>query len=300
MTRRRSPLLATLCLLALALTACASAPAMQPPHEELPRPTVAATARAATVARLWDGSAEQRAWLHGYYPLDPQREWLPPDAFHSGADKHAFQGGRLELRTALPTTGPAPTTLSWADGSTVTLPTLGAAEVYRSMTTDKPGCPDGCSPLLVTAVRPGTREVATSRGQVTVPVWEFTLAGYQQPVAYPAVAPQQDRSTAPPPQIADGTAAGWTSASPDGLTLHGTVPLGGCQVMDSTEAYESDTAVVLIARTHSAVGPGQGCAASVAARPAGFHLHRPLGTRTVLDLGTGLPQLPPTPRRHLS
>ncbi|KJK59670.1 hypothetical protein [Saccharothrix sp. ST-888] len=84
--------------------------------------------------------------------------------------------------------------------------------------------------------------------------------------------------------------AAWSGTSPDGLTLTGTVTLGGCDRPLPGEVYETDRAVVLIARLGTTAKPGTVCPAVATAGTETFHLTRPLGTRAVLDLSTGEPQ----------
>ncbi|AUG76621.1 hypothetical protein CFP65_1742 [Kitasatospora sp. MMS16-BH015] len=288
-----------------ALAACESRTATEP--EAVPVRTGAAGAvpplqRAAEVARAWDGSADRRAWLSGYYPLSTQLQWEPSEGFHSGDDKFAFYASKLELHTALPPAAPnATTTVTWADGTHLALPELTADQVFRSLSEGRPDCRNHCHPLAVTAVRPGTRQVDTSRGQATVPVWEFTLAGYTQPFAYPAVTPQQTTVQVPPttpyPVIRDATDALWSGTSPDGRTIHAQV-IVHCAALDSAEAYETATAVVLIAHLHSTLEthrpPAVACAGGSLA-PVDIRLQRPLDTRAVLDLVSGAPTLPLKP-----
>ncbi|MER5640863.1 hypothetical protein ABT095_28425 [Kitasatospora sp. NPDC002227] len=284
--RHRLPL--TGALLALALTACS--PGGAPLIGKTPPPDPA-RARAAEVARAWAGSAAQEAWLHGYYPLDRQ-EWQQPDGLHPGLGALALPVGRFEVRAALPPYGPAPTaTVVWADGSALALPVVESGELFRSL--EGVTCRSDCRPLVVTAVRPGTRQVATSRGQATVPVWEFTVTGYTGEFAYPAVAAQEAARppASEPPPLPGVTRADWTGTSPDGLTVHGRVQLG-CGTLESAQTYETDSAVVLVPHLHSDLKPGQVCHPAAYLSPVDFRLSRPLGPRTVLDLLTGRPEAP--------
>ncbi|MFB7664603.1 hypothetical protein ACFC1R_11755 [Kitasatospora sp. NPDC056138] len=247
--------------------------------------------RAAEVARAWPGSALERAWRDGYYPLAVPPEWLPEDAFHSGDDKFAYWSGRLELRTPLPASGPDAEVV-WRDGARLTLPLLPAGRVLAGLTEGRPPCQDHCTPLSVTAVRAGTRQVDTSRGPATIPVWEFGVAGYTDPFSYPAVLPRPPLTAwgEPRPRPFAEQSASWSGTSPDGLTLTGTVTLGGCDRPLPGEVYETDRAVVLIARRDSGAEPAAVCPASATAGTETFRLGRPLGTRVVLDLSTGEPQ----------
>ncbi|GAA2094783.1 hypothetical protein GCM10009759_22490 [Kitasatospora saccharophila] len=301
---------------ALLLTGCASepvgtggvgggkaAPVTTVPAGPEPRPaTGAAAEQAAKVAAAWPGSSTRQEWEHGYYPVEDTTEWLPPDAFHSGADKQAYLMRRFDLEVPLPVSFSGLSEVRFADGSTLALPQRSAADVLDPLPAAATGCADDCPSLAVTAARPGTRRVATSRGEATVPVWEFTFAGYAEPFRYPAVLPRAGWSLPRPwptgtgAWSADGVPVSLTAVSPDGLLLTGYVPFG-CATVDPGSVYETDLAVVLIGRTTPrALAPDEGCPASLNAAPVEFRLARPLGTRVVLGLADGLPQLPPPPQ----
>jgi len=289
--------LATLALLlSAALTACGGA-AHRETVSAVPdaHPTGPAAQRAAEVARAWPGSADERVWRTGYFPLSTALEWLPKDAFKSGDDKFAFWSGQLDLKVPLPAAGPSAEVV-WQSGARMTLPLLPAGQVFRGLTEGKSPCLNHCGTRLsVTAVKAGTRTVQTSRGQATVPVWEFSIAGYAEPFAYPAVAPQQPTRPMPPttayPVIPGATSASWTGTSADGLKLTGRVPHGSCGELLPGEVYETDAVVVLIGHTKSKLKPGMACTLALRASPMTFRLARPLGNRTVLDLVSGAPQV---------
>jgi len=254
----------------------------------------AARERAAQVAGAWPGSELERVWRSGYYPLDAAKEWLPKDAFHNGDDKLAYARGQIDVRAALPAYAPTAEVV-WQDGSRLALPLRAPDGVLRAATGGGGvPCAGLCEHrLTVTAVRLTTREVPTSRGPATVPVWELTVAGYPDPFTYPAVAPQQPPlpSYAPlSPAPGAGVPVSWSGVSADGLTLDAVQGGGACEEPLPGEVYETDQAVVMIGRSRSTATPGQACAAVLIARPVTFQLTRPLGNRTVLDLSTGAPQ----------
>ncbi|MEV7179892.1 hypothetical protein [Kitasatospora sp. NPDC093679] len=248
--------------------------------------------RAAEVAAAWPGSAQEKAWRSGYYPVGVPAEWLPPDAFHSGTDKDAYQSGRLVLAGGLPQTFSGLTQVRWADGSQLTLPLRSADAVFRSLTEGRPACNGTCGqPLTVTGAEPGTREVATSRGRAEIPVWRFRIAGYADPFTYPAVESQQPPS-GPPEDVRGARSASFAAVSADGRTVTAGVAHGGCERVERTEAYETGAAVVLIARVRSTARPGTACDAALHVSPERFRLAGPLDGRVVLDLATGAPQVP--------
>ncbi|MCZ4124215.1 hypothetical protein [Streptomyces sp. H39-S7] len=262
------------------------------------RPDGAAARRAAEVAKAWTGSAAEQVWRKRYRPVD-RTEWLPPDAFRSDGDKVAFMSGHLDLATQLPTTAPGDgeATVTWSDGTTVTRPALTTRQVFDGLVMNRLPCEGaGCDRRLrVTGVKGGTRTQATSRGRATIPVWEFTIEGYAQPFAFPAVAPDR-----PPEESQTGLSApeikglasgvGWNGISSDGLVLDARVSHGSCEDILPGQVYETKDVVVLIGR----VGPWKlpknaPCDAVMRTSPAQFRLSRPLGDRTVLDAARGNP-----------
>ncbi|MCM2430106.1 hypothetical protein [Streptomyces sp. RKAG337] len=271
--------------------------------EDTGRPDNGAGARrAAEVVKAWTGSAAERAWRKGYRPLD-QAEWLPPDAFRSEGDKVAFISGHLDLVTQLPASGSGgpEATVTWQDGSTVRRPLLTSRHIFDGLARNKSGC-DGtdCNRRLrVTGVKAATRTLATSRGPASIPVWEFTIEGYAQPFAYPAVAPDQPprgpQSDRPAPDIDGVSSAGdWNGLSSDGLVLNAGVSHGSCVNTLPGQVYETKDAVVLIGRVEQ-LPKGTICDADLRVTPVRFRLSRPLGTRTVLDAVTGDPMALMTP-----
>ncbi|MFD7729031.1 hypothetical protein ACFV6F_01400 [Kitasatospora phosalacinea] len=256
--------------------------------------TGAAAARAAEVAAAWPGSDLQRTWEHGYFPLDAPTEWLPDGAFRSGGDKAAYLDGRIDLGTTLPVSVSGLTEVRFADGSALALPQRSAQEVLTSLTHRSDSCAADCDTrLTVTAVRPGTATVTTSRGRATIATWEFTLDGYAGPFRYPAVLPQQPPPPATAPDRPDGgISTSLLAVSPDGLVLTAAVPYG-CGTAAPGTVYETDLAVVLIGRaTPRSLGPDEACDAVLHTARVEFRLSRPLGARTVLGLADGRPQLP--------
>ncbi|MFJ8042723.1 hypothetical protein ACIRBX_19755 [Kitasatospora sp. NPDC096147] len=255
----------------------------------LPAPTVAAELRerAAQVAREWPGSEAERAWSTGYHPLAADLEWLPSDAFTKGG-KVAYLSGLFEPVVALPTAD-ATAEVVWVYGQRAALPMLSPTEVLARLAEGKHPCGPACEPpLKVTGAARGSRTVATSRGQATVPVWEFTVEGYQEPFAFPAVAPQQPPAGTPSGKW-ERQGVGFLAVSADGLTVTGEVRRGGCEEVVGTEAYETDRVVVLMAQLEP-LRTTASCDAALLREPVAVRLTRPLDARLVLDLATGAPR----------
>ncbi|MFJ5924243.1 hypothetical protein ACIQF6_16750 [Kitasatospora sp. NPDC092948] len=291
--------------LVLLLSGCASAPAPDPSSWAVrPAPVTAgpevrtatgdAARRAAEVAAAWPGSPAQQAWDHGYFPVEDATEWAPEGAFRSGADKAAYLSGHLDLATALPVSVSGLAEVRFPDGSRLTLPQRSAQDVLGRLTHRGDPCATDCDTrLTITAVRPGTTTVATSRGRATIPVWEFTLSGYDGPFRYPAVASQAP-APGPTVDLVDGVSTVLDSVSADGLVLTAGVPHGSCDTVRPGEVHETDRAVVLIGRVDHA--SSRHCDAALRFTPVEFRLSRPLGARTVLGLADGRPQAQPNLR----
>jgi hypothetical protein len=98
----------------------------------------------------------------------------PSGGFPTGADKLAYINGNLVF-TGPPPSGVPAGLVTWPDGSTMKVPVLSASQAFGELTSSKecPGC--AATPLEVTAIRPATLAIATSRGRATVPAWAFTL-----------------------------------------------------------------------------------------------------------------------------
>ncbi|OKJ08279.1 hypothetical protein AMK19_19935 [Kitasatospora sp. CB01950] len=254
-----------------------------------------AARRAAEVTAAWPGSAAQQTWTHGYYPTEDTTEWLPQGVFHSGPDKAAYEAGHFDLKTTLPVSVSGIAEVQFADGSRLTLPQRSAQDVLSWLSGRKDPCRGQCgdSRLSITAAQPGTTTVTTSRGRATIPVWEFTIEGYDQPFRYPAVLTQAEHPPIPGPgPLAGSGGSTLVSVSADGLVLTATVPQGSCDSAQPGEVHETDQAVVLIGRIAPRHPGGGACPASLGHIPVEFRLSRPLGTRAVLGLDDGLPQSP--------
>ncbi|MFD8596224.1 hypothetical protein ACFV1L_14620 [Kitasatospora sp. NPDC059646] len=271
----------------------AVAPSLVTAGPEVRAATGDAARQAAAVAAAWPGSAAQQAWEHGYFPTADTSEWLPPGAFRSGEDKAAYTAGHLDLQATLPVSVADTAEVQFADGSRLVLPQRSAKEVFEELTRSDRPCSGHCDArLTVTGVRPGTTTVPTSRGQATIPVWEFTVAGYDGPFRYPAVRSQDPYRPAPGPGPAGATTL--RSVSADGLVLTAGVPHGSCDTVQPGEVYETDLAVVLIGRIAARSLPaGQACDLALRVTPVEFRLARPLGARAVLGLADGRPQTLP-------
>ncbi|MFF4649074.1 hypothetical protein [Streptomyces sp. NPDC001380] len=247
--------------------------------------------RAAAVARAWPGSAAERAWRSGYHPLGALS--VPPEGgFRDVADRRAFDGGLFELRAALPRSGGPEGAVVWADGSRASVGVLSARDAYAGLTRLRPACSARCTGhrLVVTAVRPGTARLATSRGRATVPAWLFTVRGYDRPVVRVATAGNGPALGALPEAEYSGPgreAVEYVApAAPGDRRLTVGTGHGGCATGWGVRVYETDRVVVVGGWSRDAGGP---CTSELLVDPVTVALARPLGSRTVLDAVTAAP-----------
>jgi len=246
----------------------------------------------------WARSPFAKTWRTGLVVLSADSLTSGPSGgFPSGAAKLAFVNGDL-VYTGPPPSGTPAAVVTWADGSTMKVPVLSEAQVFGELTGSRqcPGC--ATTPLDVTAARPATMDVATSRGTATVPAWAFTLKGVSAPVieaALPSgsyVTPDSYAGTSAEKlrPLGAGFVGGVTvTPSPDGRTL--TVELGGspCDATWGGLVDEVGGVVVVGGWMHNP-NPDQPCAAMLVMRKVTVRLTAPLGDRVVLDAATGGPE----------
>jgi hypothetical protein len=164
-----------------------STPPLSPPPEGV---NVAAfNSLARQEASAWARSPLARAWRTGLVVLTPDElSSGPSGGFPSGAAKLAFVNGDLVFTGSPPTGAPAGV-VTWSDGARLKVPVLSEARVFSELASGRqcPGC--ATTQLAVTAARPATLDVRTSRGTASVPAWAFTLKGVSTPVIQAALAP---------------------------------------------------------------------------------------------------------------
>jgi len=213
-------------------------------------------------------------------------------------NKLALTSGQVTIAPDLPAAPPAKGVLTWADGKTRELTLISAGQALRAMVESLHSDCGGCTPLAVTGARLSTVDIQTSRGQATVPAWEYTLRGTAVKITYPAAEPGAAVTVSPPPWDSMNPPAGMSieraAVSIDGRRL--TVTFTGapgprdkpCGADYTARAIESANAVVVLidAIRH---GTGESCTAIGATRTAEVTLATPLGQRAVLEVRQGLP-----------
>ena len=294
---------------ALAVAACGSQHA-GPPVTSHVTPSAAGqsgpaafVARARQVTAQWDRSQAARVWRTGLVLMDASDLTPVPSnaGFSSQREKDAFGSGHFRLAGALPA-GPLPGLVRWADGSTLRLPLLTARAAFADLAAERPcGGPFACGQLTVTGAQPGVVTVRTSRGLASVPAWRFTVAGLGWKVSEVAVARGAlvvlpGYGPIPPAGRNTPGVGGASAVSGDGRTLALSFIGSACDAAWGAYRYESDGTVVAGSWERPSAG-NTSCPAVGVFRSARVTLARPLGTRVVLDVASGLPLVlgPQTP-----
>lgn len=257
----------------------------------------------AALAR-WEAAAAASGGANPFVPLsdltDQIGNWEEPVG---GNNKIALMTGQLVDKAGLSPAPPAPGRIQWADGRSREVPVLSAAQAYLAMTT-KVTVRDchGCQPLEITDARLSTKDIATSRGKASVPVWEFTIRGTRVIVTRVAVDPSAGITVSPPPWDANNPPAGYSiesaTVSADGkhVTAHFTGSGGTaekpCGADYSAFAVESAHAIVVVVIERPYPGKmaaNEACAMIGYPRTAVAELASPLGERAVLEVREGRP-----------
>ena len=295
---------AVVAVAALAVAACGSQRAAPPAAGRATAPAAGQKGPAAFVARArqvtaqWDRSAAARIWRTGLVLMDASDLTPVPSSagFSSQQEKDAFGSGHFKLAGTLPA-GPLPGLVRWADGSTLRLPLLTARAAFAELAAQRPcGGPSACGQLTVTGAQPGSVTVRTSRGLASVPAWRFTVAGLgwrvgEVAVARDALAVLPGSGPIPPAGQNTPGVDVLTAVSADGRTLTLSFTGSACDAAWGAYRYESHATVVVGSWEKPAAG-NTPCPAVGMPRTARVTLARPLGTRIVLDVASGLPLVP--------
>ena len=248
-------------------------------------------------ASAWARSPLAKVWRTGLVLLDPVLTAAPSGGLPSTADQSSLADGALVFEGPPPSGRPAGL-VTWSDGSTMKVAVLSAARSFDALT--RGGSCVACvsTPLVVTAARPTTVAVPTSRGTASVPAWAFTIKGVSSPVIQVALAPgsyvtpHSNGAILPARELRPlGTGfAATTNAhvSVTGRTL--TLSLDGeyCDAKWGGLVYETGGAVVVGGWLYRP-DPKGGCLAAIVRRLAVVRLAAPVGGRVVLDAATGQP-----------
>src|SRR3954451_10103827 len=219
--------------------------------------------------------------------------------------KQAFLAGLVQAATPLSSQVPAPAALIQLDGSSQMEDLISPAAALDRLVAelgsegDQSKC--DCQPLTVLDAKLASVDAATSRGQLTLPAWQFVFPAADEPTdPITFVAVRDVVSTVPgllpPPNGGDWadddlTAAyGNAESTSLGVSFEGAPYRGdnACGSDYSANAVESDHAVVVVV-TPSRQAIGVACSGAAVARTATATLSRPLGDRTVLEMRFGTP-----------
>ena len=211
-------------------------------------------------------------------------------------NKSALGAGLVEAGIDLPAATPPDGEVQWQSGTTVTVPLLSAQQAVIAIQGGATAPCDDCTAMRITGARLTTRQIETTRGPATAPVWEFAVEGTAVKVTRVAIAnavtvvpPPWDPND-PPVGISIQSATGTVGRRELTVTFVG-APLPGdqpCGEDYTTEAVESGLAVVAIVIRHPHLTLG-GCTAIGATRTASIELAAPLGERAVLEVQEGRP-----------
>jgi hypothetical protein len=214
-------------------------------------------------------------------------------------NKIALMAGLIRPTASLAAEVPPQGPVTWPDGTTTTVALLSAAQALDQIVSSSGGSPcSECRPLEVTAARLGSGSVQTSRGDATVPMWEFTIRGTTVKVTRVAVAGATMLGS--PPWDPDGTPASVSIESARGTreSTRLTVSFVGAELGADqpcgedylAEAVESPLAVVVIVvREPRAQGDSEACRLVGYVRTATVDLASPLADRAVLEIKLGIP-----------
>ncbi|NJP93816.1 hypothetical protein HCN51_30980 [Nonomuraea sp. FMUSA5-5] len=248
--------------------------------------------RARQLAERWQASPERGPWTDGFVPLRNltlEMDWAHVPRWVG----RSLINTAWKLETELPAQTPAPAELRFADGGTMSVPALTARAAYAGLTkpksfADEPCPARGCRPLRVIGARLGQATVPSSRGEVRVPVWEFTVKDVPQPLRRVAVDPAV--MGGPPRPLHDDVQEVRTYDTPRPAELRLSYLHGTCDTTYGARVHESAQAVVVdvdVREDHVEFCNAMGKTDHIAVT-----LERPLGRRVVLDYSSGLPLLP--------
>src|SRR5215469_2220146 len=285
----------------LSVAACGSQRAAPPAAGQATPPAAGQNGPAAFVARArqvtarWDRSAAARIWRTGLVLMDASDLTPVPSnaGFSSQREKDAFGSGHFRLAGTLPA-GPLQGLVRWADRTTLRLPLLTANAAFADLAAQLPcGGPYACGQLTVTGAQPGTVTVGTSRGLASVPAWSFTVAGLgwklsEVAVARGALVVLPRYASVPAPGRNTPGVSGLTAVSADRRTLTLSFIGSACDAAWGAYRYESNATVVAGSWEKPSAG-NTPCPLVGVLRTARVTLARPLGTRVVLDVASGLP-----------
>jgi hypothetical protein len=326
--RHRSAVVGAGTAVLIAITGCTGAlsdPIIREPPPPPPYHHLAFPQRAALVLAGWRSSGAQRlwprglgaTWFTGLVLLEGAQLTMESDMAAGESlpcDAVCYEVVRYRLASPLPPAPTAPGTVRFpGQARPLPVPLIPPAAALRSLPLgDRSACAGPgvlCLTVSITHLSLGSVTVRASRGEASVPAWEFsfTRQGFAETLARIAVAPGYLEALPnwlwPPPPDAGYARIMRIAASPAdprrvtvwvrvpaGETPAGETPAGEANLR--VEAYQSPAALVLGALISPAGPPGSASAhasAHATTRRLTLTLAAPAGQRAVLDARTGLP-----------
>ncbi len=244
------------------------------------------------VAERWQSSAEREPWIVGFVPL--RNLTLEPDWGRMPRwVGRSMINSAWKLETELPVEVPAPAKLRWADESTLSVPVLTAAAAYAGLGKPRSFVDDKCPAKVPTTARgrggAGRATMPSSRGDVQVPTWDFTVKGVPEPFRRVAVDPAA--MGGPPRPLDDGIQEVHTYEVRTPTELQLSYVHGTCDTTYGSRVHETPSAVVVdvdVRRDDNV----EVCNDMGKTDRITVTLREPLGRRVVLDSSSGVPLLP--------
>jgi hypothetical protein len=211
--------------------------------------------------------------------VEADSEVTGPAGFASGADKHAFYNGAIDLPRSLPS-GP---------GQAAGYPLISAAAAAAQLMPNQRPAP--ATRLAVTGVKLGTGLFVTDRGQKALPAWQFSLTGVTGTVDVLAVADSARYWPAGLRQLPMGVSAVQPGRSGRVLrliTVGAREGTGACEATYSVRQQSSAhaVAVYVVERDH---GGATVCASAGFLVRVPVTLAAPLGNRVLVNAQTFAP-----------
>jgi hypothetical protein len=290
-----------------------SAPAVSVASAAAPKPSAEQLRKAHALLARWDRTVGDAVYVPLQPPLgqgDPTigggfevrqtGSWSPGhQAYRLGLDQR-----RIRVEVEIPDRSPGDGVVTWHNGSSARTPVSSAKNAYERLLAGAMrcgNCPadgtmDGITPqpVTLTAVRLTTLVVETTRGEATVPAWQFSFA--ETRVRMLVAAAQAARVEPAPPGTGAGLPVLDASIAPDGRALtvrfvgaraSSRIPCGADYFGYPVESAKA-VGVVITARGHS---QRMTCTAEGYGREVTVRLAGPLAGRSVLELqgGTAVP-----------
>jgi hypothetical protein len=283
-----------------------------------PKPSAEQLRRARDLLARWERTVGDAVYVPLQPPLgqgDPQitsafevrrtGSWSPgQEAYQLGLEQR-----RIRVRIEIPDRSPGDGVVTWRNGSSVRTPVSSAQDAYDRLLTGAMrcgNCPadgtmDGSTPqpVTLTAVRLTTLVVETTRGEASVPAWQFSFA--ESGVRLLVAAADAARVEPAPRGRGAGMPVLDASIAPDGRTLtvrfvgarpSSRIPCGADYFGYPVESANAVGVVITVRAYPRRVA----CTAEGYGREVTVRLAAPLAGRSVLELQGGS-AVPLTERR---